>query len=172
MTQKELNMRQRRWIELLKDYDCTIEYHPGKANMVADSLSRKASSSVAHLQMNSMTDLLALRSMNVELQLGQGDALVATLHVRPVLRQRIQENQDRVLQLVKLKEQVQRGSNTSFFVPDDVLMIENRLCVPNVDSLRREILDEAHNAPYAMHPGTTKNVQDAAATLLVVKNEN
>ncbi|KAG8491194.1 hypothetical protein CXB51_014305 [Gossypium anomalum] len=42
LTQKELNLGQRRWIELLKDYDCLIEYHPGKANMVADALSRRA----------------------------------------------------------------------------------------------------------------------------------
>ncbi|RVW23677.1 Retrovirus-related Pol polyprotein from transposon gypsy [Vitis vinifera] len=40
-SQKELNMRQRRWIELLKDYDCIIQYHPGKTNIVADALSRK-----------------------------------------------------------------------------------------------------------------------------------
>src|SRR2546428_13273652 len=39
--QRELNARQRRWLELLKDYDCTIEYHPGKANVVGDALSRK-----------------------------------------------------------------------------------------------------------------------------------
>ncbi|WMV25003.1 hypothetical protein MTR67_018388 [Solanum verrucosum] len=38
-THKELNLRQRRWLELIKDYDCTIDYHPGKANVVADALS-------------------------------------------------------------------------------------------------------------------------------------
>ena len=43
-TQKDLNLTQRRWMELLKDYDITILYHPGKANVVADSLSRKAGS--------------------------------------------------------------------------------------------------------------------------------
>ncbi|KAL0537102.1 hypothetical protein IC582_026072 [Cucumis melo] len=46
-TQKELNMRQRRWLELVKDYDCEILYHPGKANLVADALSRKVSHSAA-----------------------------------------------------------------------------------------------------------------------------
>ena len=41
--QRDLNLRQRRWLELLKDYDCSILYHPGKANVVADALSRKVS---------------------------------------------------------------------------------------------------------------------------------
>ena len=41
LTQKELNLRQRRWLELFKDYDCIIDYHPGKTNMVADALSKK-----------------------------------------------------------------------------------------------------------------------------------
>ena len=51
-TQKDLNLRQRRWMELLKDYDITILYHPGKANVVADALSRKEGSmgSLAHFQ--------------------------------------------------------------------------------------------------------------------------
>ena len=149
-------MQQRQWLELLKDYNCMIEYHPRKANAVADALSQKASSSVAHLQVKSMADLLALRSMNVELQLGQEDALMATLHVRPVLRQRIQKNQDTDQHLVKIRDRVQQGTDTSFSVQDGILMFGNRLCVPDVDNLHREILDEAYNAPYAMHPGTTK----------------
>ena len=49
-TQKELNMRQRRWLELLKDYDLTIHYHPGKANVVADALSRKSMGSLSHIE--------------------------------------------------------------------------------------------------------------------------
>ena len=41
-TQKYLNLRQRRWVEYLEDYDFTLNYHPGKANVVADALSRKS----------------------------------------------------------------------------------------------------------------------------------
>ena len=48
-TQKELNIRERRWLELIKDYDCEINYHPGKANVVADALSRKSSLSALRI---------------------------------------------------------------------------------------------------------------------------
>jgi hypothetical protein len=49
-TQKELNLRQRRWLELIKDYDCVINYNLGKANVVADALSRKSRGGVAFLK--------------------------------------------------------------------------------------------------------------------------
>ena len=49
-SQKELNMRQRRWIELLKDYDCRILYHPGKANVVVDALSKNSYGYVSTLR--------------------------------------------------------------------------------------------------------------------------
>ncbi|KAI5338448.1 hypothetical protein L3X38_017719 [Prunus dulcis] len=50
-THKELNKRQRRSLELIKDYDCMIEYHPDRANVVANAFSKKSSRSLAHLRM-------------------------------------------------------------------------------------------------------------------------
>ena len=48
-TQRDLNMRQRRWMEFLEDYDFTLHYHPGKANVVADALSRKSRGALANI---------------------------------------------------------------------------------------------------------------------------
>ncbi|KAA3486477.1 Retrotransposable element Tf2 [Gossypium australe] len=68
LTQKELKLRQRRWIELLKDYDCTIEYHPGKANVVADALSRRAMSDlrVMFARLSLFDDRILLAELQVE----------------------------------------------------------------------------------------------------------
>ena len=75
LTQKELNLRQRRWLELFKDYDCIIDYHPGKANVVADALSRKA--------------MAALSFQHSEWRLADDRAILAQLKAQPVLKQMI-----------------------------------------------------------------------------------
>ena len=106
-TQKELNMRQRRWIELIKDYECTIEYHPGKANVVADALSRRPMSSLSHLRAVHLPRLIELRSLGVRLELTDSGALLATFHVRSVLIDRIRELQIRDPQIVKLRGEVE-----------------------------------------------------------------
>ena len=70
-SQRELNLRQWRWIELIKDYDCVINYQAGKANVVADALSRKS--------------MQTLRVLNAHLLLTDDDAVVAELIARSSL---------------------------------------------------------------------------------------
>ena len=89
LSQKELNLRQRRWIEFLKDYDFTIEYHLGKTNVVADALSRKSSGNLFHMRLVKIPFLFELRALNVELAQGEKGVLLATLKVRPVLIDRV-----------------------------------------------------------------------------------
>ncbi|KAA3482993.1 Gag protease polyprotein [Gossypium australe] len=79
LTQKELNLRQLRWLELLKYYDCVIEYHPKKANVVANALSRKQ-----------MTNL---KAMFARLSLVDKGGLLAELQVKPTLANEIKDKQ-------------------------------------------------------------------------------
>ncbi|CAL2270252.1 unnamed protein product [Prunus armeniaca] len=72
-----------------EDYDCTIEHHPGRANFVADALSRKSSGSVAYLRGRYVPLMVEMRKLRVELGVDNQGALLATLYVRPVLVERI-----------------------------------------------------------------------------------
>ena len=104
-------MRQRRWIELIKDYECTIEYHPGKANVVADSLSKRPMSSISHLRAVHLPRLIELRSLGVRLELTDSGALLATFHVCHVLIDRIRELQIQDPHIVKFRYKALNGSD-------------------------------------------------------------
>jgi hypothetical protein len=85
-TQKEINMRQRRWLELLKDYDCTINYHPGKANVVADALSRKnIAGNVSAMFITKKELLLDLERAGVEMMVGEIQSYMSSLTLEPTL---------------------------------------------------------------------------------------
>ena len=109
-------MRQRRWVELIKDYECTIEYHPGKANVVADALGRKPMGSISHLKVVYLLRLVGLRSLGVRLKLTDTGALLATFHVRPVLIDRIRELQTQDPTVIKLKIEAESGQLKGFLV--------------------------------------------------------
>ena len=156
-TQKELNMRQRRWVELIKDYECTIEYRPGKTNVVADALSRKSTDSISHLKAVYLPRLVELRSLGVGLELIDNGALLATFHVCSILIDRIRDLQTQDPTMIKLKMEAESGQLKGFLVrADGTLMMGHKLCVPDVGELNKEIMEEAHSSAYAMHPGSTK----------------
>ena len=166
-TQKELNLRQQKWIELLSDYDCTIEYHHGHANVVADALSRKSQGRVNALYASRVPLLADLWSTGVKLRLeekeealaeARDEALLASFQVRPILIDRILEAQGNSEEVQELLFAISEGKKNDLRVreTDGMLMQDKRMYVPNIGKLKKEILDKAHISAYAMHPGGTK----------------
>jgi hypothetical protein len=99
-TQKELNLRHRIWLELIKDYDLDIQYHPGKANVVADALSLKG-------QVNNVTTYLMPQELCWEIeQLNLGivnNTEAAVMEVESTLEQEIRKGQESDEKIKKIK---------------------------------------------------------------------
>jgi hypothetical protein len=163
-TQSELNMRQRRWLELIRDYYLEVHYHPGKANVVADALSRKVHCNCLPVESYSETLGEDLRKLRLEI-VEQGN--LHTISVESNLYDRISLAQlnDEGVQLIKQKL-TEDDPECSCFHKDskDVVWFEKRLVVPVNSELRKEIFDEAHLSKFSIHSGSTKMYQDLRKT--------
>ncbi|WMV50717.1 hypothetical protein MTR67_044102 [Solanum verrucosum] len=130
-------------LELLKDYDMSVLYHLGKANVVMDALSRLFIGSVAHIE-DEKKELV-----------GDVDRL-ARLGV-----QLVDSTKGLDTILMELKESALNKSVEAFSEGGDgVFRYQGRLCVPDVDGLREKILDEAHGSRYSIQPRATKMYRD------------
>ena len=143
-------------MKLIKDFDCTIEYHPRKVNVVADALSMKTIDRLAGMVCYNLQSLVALREMNMQFEVCNG-VLVATMQVKPMIMNEIRDAQLNDPYLQKMKNKVQEGSNTQFSLREDgTLVYGSRIYVPKVEHLKNTLMNEAHNSSYAMHPRSTK----------------
>ncbi|GKD32945.1 putative reverse transcriptase domain-containing protein [Tanacetum coccineum] len=136
LNQKELNMRQRRWIELLSDYDCEIRYHPGKANVVADALSRKERVKPLRVKALVMTIGLDLPSRILEAQ-------------KEAVKVENIEAEDIGGMLKKLEARTDR-----------TLCLDNRSWLPCYGDTISLIMHESHKSKYSIHPGSDKMYHD------------
>lgn len=162
-TQKELNLRQRRWLELMKDYNLDIQYCPGKANVVADALSRKSSgyanwilTKEAHL----ITNMEALQ-LEVRIQNAQDSGSLYQMNVHPTLEKRIREAQKTSMKYQKLVAQIQADKRRDLILDDlGVIKSNMHLWISKDSCLIQEILSEAYNSNYSIHSGNTKIYKD------------
>ena len=160
-TQTELNLRQRRWLELIKDYNCVINYHPGKTNVVADALSRKSRNEIACLKALPHNLKIDIEKLDMEIVIREVQALMAKLEIKSTLLEDIRMAEEKDEEINRIKERASKGRALGFGVTLDALFIyHNRVCVPNNEEIRKIILEEAHFSPYTVHPGGTKMYQD------------
>jgi hypothetical protein len=153
-TQLDLNMRQRRWLELIKDYELEVHYHPGKANVVVDVLSHKA-------HYNYLPDVRVTREESSTRVLP--DLSLFNITLTPTLRSEIIAAQKNDEGMGYIKRRMWDGDPKVAWFYEDVegtLWFKDRLVVPKKEAMKKKILDEAHTSRHSIHPGSTKTYHD------------
>ena len=150
-------MRQRRWMEFLEDYDFTLHYHPGKANVVANALSQKSQGALASIASREWQMLETVGQFGLQYS-EQAQGTLGSLVATPPLLSKVIESQGQDPEKVSIRDRVQSGtSDVGWTVhADGSLRYRGRVVVPQLIDLRDEILREFHCSRFAVHPGGTK----------------
>ena len=154
-------MRQHRWMEFLEDYDFTLHYHPGKANVVADALSRKSRGALASLASREWRMLETVGQFGLQYS-EQTQGTLGSLVATPSLLNRVIESQWQDAEIVSIRDRVQSGTGDEGWTvhADGSLRYRGRVVVPQSTDLREEILREFICSRFAVHPGGMKMYQD------------
>ena len=160
-TKCDLNMRQRRWIEFLEDYDFTLHYHPGKANVVADALNRKSRGVLASIASREWRMLETVGQFGLQYS-EHAQGTLGSLVVTLSLLNRVIESKGQDAEIVSIRDQVQSGTGDEGWTihTDSSLWYRRRVVVPHSTDLREEILKEFHCSRFAVYPCGTKMYQD------------
>jgi len=158
--QKELNMRQRRWLELLKDYDFGLNYHPGKANIVADALIRK-NLHMSAMMVKELELLEQFRDLSLVCELSPQSVKLGMLKIDSEFLNSIKEAQKVDVKFVDLMVGSNQTEDSDFKVDDQgVLRFRGRIYIPDYDEMKKMILEESHKSSLSSHPGATKMYHD------------
>jgi hypothetical protein len=159
-TQSDLNLRPRRWLELIKDCALGINYHPGKAIVVADTLSQRSHAN--HLVVKSIPFELCDEFANMKIV---ANTEVMEMEVGSSLLQGICRGQVEDEKIQEIKRNLKEEKSFGFSEGDQgVLWYKGRICVPNIKELKDKILHEAHESAYSINPGGKKMYHDLKAT--------
>jgi hypothetical protein len=161
-TQSNLNLRQRRWLELIKNYDLEINYHPEKDNVVADALIRR--SHMSQLVVDSMPFKLCEEFDKLNLRI-VANTEATEMEVGSNLLQEIRKGQVENEKIQEIKRNIKEEKSHGFSKDEEgVLWYKRRICVPNVEELKDKILREAHESTYSIHPEGNKMYHDIKTT--------
>jgi len=153
-------MRQRRWLELLKDYDFGLNYHSGKANVVANALCRKTLYMFA-MMVKELELLEQFRDLSLVCKVSSQSVKLGMLKINSEFLNSIKEAQKADVKLVDLMVGNNQTKDSDFKVDDQgVLWFRNRICIPPNAEMKKMIWEESHRSNLSIHPGATKMYND------------